>query len=215
MATDREGVSTVTAQFPINLELAGRAVLVVGGGRIALRKTEQLLPTAATVTVVAPAVDPGFNSLPVTVVQRAFQLDDLDGQRLVITATGVREVDQLIYDECERRGIWVNSADDPARCSFTLPAVVRRGQLMVTVSTAGASPALSSWLRARLADAIGPEFADVVNDLAAERARVHAEGRSTEDVDWRPIIADVLHAHGLAASPLLAAGLAETSTVPA
>ncbi|MEY3366412.1 MAG: hypothetical protein RIS71_1149, partial [Actinomycetota bacterium] len=137
-------------QFPINLNLVGRKVLVVGAGRIATRKAQQLVPCGADITVIAPHVVAEMRELPVTILEREYAAGDALGFRLVITATGNVEVDQAIYDECEAAGIWVNSADDPDRCSFTLPAVVRRGSLMVTSSTAGASPALSSWIRARL-----------------------------------------------------------------
>ena len=184
-------------QFPINLNLEGRSCLVVGAGRIGLRKTEQLLATGARVTVVAPEVVGDFAALPVTIHQRAFELTDLDGQRLVITATGNRELDQLIYDMCEERGIWINSADDPDRCAFTLPAVVRRGDLMVTVSTGGNSPALSSWMRQKLEALVGPEFEEVVNELAQERVLIHADGRSTEDIDWKPIIEKIVASHNI------------------
>ncbi|CAB4805763.1 unannotated protein [freshwater metagenome] len=124
-------------------------------------------------------------------------MSDLDGRRLVITATGNRELDQLIYDTCEERGIWINSADDPDRCAFTLPAVVRRGDLMVTVSTGGNSPALSSWMRQKLEALVGPEFEEVVNELAQERELIHAEGRSTEDIDWKPIIEKIVASHDI------------------
>jgi precorrin-2 dehydrogenase/sirohydrochlorin ferrochelatase len=184
-------------QFPINLNLEGRSCLVVGAGRIGLRKTEQLLATGARVTVVAPEVVGDFAALPVTIHQRAFELTDLDGQRLVITATGNRELDQLIYDMCEERGIWINSADDPERCAFTLPAVVRRGDLMVTVSTGGNSPALSSWMRQKLEALVGPEFEEVVNELAQARVLIHADGRSTEDIDWKPIIEKIVASHNI------------------
>jgi precorrin-2 dehydrogenase/sirohydrochlorin ferrochelatase len=184
-------------QFPINLNLEGRSCLVVGAGRIGLRKTEQLLATGARVTVVAPEVIGDFAGLPVTIHQRAFELADLDGQRLVITATGNRELDQLIYDTCEERGVWINSADDPDRCAFTLPAVVRRGDLMVTVSTGGNSPALSSWMRQKLEALVGPEFEEVVNELRHERELIHAEGRSTEDIDWKPIIEKIVASHDI------------------
>lgn len=180
-------------QFPVNLNLVGRSVLVVGGGRIALRKVEQLMAAGAdNVTVLAPEIVPEFDMVPVSLVRREYATGDVLAHRLVITATGNTAVDQQIFDECEAAGIWVNSADDPERCSFTLPASFRRGPLMVTVSTGGASPALSSWLRARLEEQIGPEFADITAALALERAKVHAEGRSTEDVDWRPIIERVV-----------------------
>jgi precorrin-2 dehydrogenase/sirohydrochlorin ferrochelatase len=184
-------------QFPINLNLEGRSCLVVGAGRIGLRKTEQLLAAGARVTVVAPEVVSDFSGLPVTIHKRAFKLTDLDGQRLVITATGNRDLDQLIYDTCEERGIWINSADDPERCAFTLPAVVRRGDLMVTVSTGGNSPALSSWMRQKLEVLVGPEFEKVVNELAHERELIHAEGRSTEDIDWKPIIEKIVASHDI------------------
>ena len=179
-------------QFPVNLNLHGRPVLVVGGGRIALRKVEQLLMADAEVTVLSPLFVDEFTSLPVTLVQREYASGDIDAFRLVITATGNTPVNQQIFDECEAKGIWINSADDPDRCAFTLPAALRRGDLMVTVSTGGASPALASWLRSHLELSIVPEFEEVVSRLAVERARIHAEGESTENVQWQPIIAGVM-----------------------
>lgn len=184
-------------QFPVNLNLAGKPVLVVGAGRIALRKTEQLLACDAVVTVIAPHVHEGFRTLPVTVLRREYVSHDVKEYRLVITATANRDIDQKIHDECEALGIWVNSADDPDRCTFTLPATVRRGELLITISTAGASPALSSYLRARLSEIISPNFARVVDELADRRSGYHAAGRSTEDVDWHPIIDEVLAKHGI------------------
>ena len=179
-------------QFPVNLNLHGRPVLVVGGGRIALRKVEQLLMADAEVTVLSPIFVEEFTSLPVTLVERVYESGDVDAFRLVITATGNTPVDQQIFDECEAKGIWINSADDPDRCAFTLPAALRRGDLMVTVSTGGASPALASWLRSHLELSIVPEFEEVVSRLAIERARIHAQGESTENVQWQPIIAGVM-----------------------
>lgn len=179
-------------QFPVNLNLHGRPVLVVGGGRIAYRKVEQLLMADAEVTVLSPMFVDEFHSLPVTLVQRAYESGDIDAFRLVITATGNMPVNQQIFEECETKGIWINSADDPDRCAFTLPAAFRRGDLMVTVSTGGASPALASWLRSHLELSIVPEFEEVVSRLAIERARIHAEGESTENVLWQPIIAGVM-----------------------
>ena len=184
--------------FPVMLDLAGRPVLLVGAGRVALRKAGQLLACGAQSTVLAPEIDPGFDALDVTIERRAFAAGDTDGFRLVVTATGDRRVDQAIFDEADARGIWINSADDPQRCSFILPAVHRQGPITVSVSTAGSSPALASWLRAELGALIGPEFADLAADLAAERAAVQATGASTEDIDWRPIIEAKLRERGIA-----------------
>lgn len=184
-------------QFPVNLNLAGRAVLVVGGGRIALRKTSQLLAAGASVTVVAPEILEEFDTLGPDLVRRPFQDSDLDGKRLVVTATGVRAVDQAVFEGAEQRGIWVNSADDPERCTFTLPAVVRRGSLLITTSTAGASPALSSYLRNQLDRCIGAGWADVAEELSSRRDQIHQRGISTESIDWAPIIEEVLVEHGI------------------
>ncbi|MFM9225040.1 MAG: bifunctional precorrin-2 dehydrogenase/sirohydrochlorin ferrochelatase, partial [Actinomycetota bacterium] len=215
---DGEEEHEVGHQFPVNLNLEGRSVLVVGGGRIAFRKTEQILPTGAQITVVAPEIRPEFEALDVVRVRRGFRDADLDGVRLVITATGVREVDQAVFDGAEWRGVWVNSADDPDRCTFTLPAVVRRGALMVTTSTAGASPALSSFLRARVAEMLGDEWAHVVEDLSERRRDFHARGISTETIDWRPIIDEVLADRGLTLPGAVApagAAVSAGDTVPA
>lgn len=179
-------------QFPVNLNLVGRPVLVVGGGRIAYRKVQQLLAAGGDVTVLAPQIIDEFNELPVTLIQREYIQGDVANFRLIITATGNTPVDQAIFDECEELGIWVNSADDPVHCSFTLPAAFRRGPVMITVSTGGASPALASFLRSELEQLVGPEFAEVAATLATQRAQFHADGVSTEDVDWKPIIREAL-----------------------
>lgn len=183
--------------FPAMLDLADRPVLLVGAGRVALRKAGQLLACGARVTVLAPEIDPGFDSLPVTIERRPFAPGDTSGFRLVLTATGDTAVDQAIFDEADAAGLWVNSADDPERCSYILPAVHRQGPITISVSTAGSSPALASWLRAELGALIGPEFSQIAEELASERAAVQATGASTEDIDWRPIIESKLREHGL------------------
>jgi precorrin-2 dehydrogenase/sirohydrochlorin ferrochelatase len=81
--------------------------------------------------------------------------------------------------------VWVNSADDPDHCSVTLPAILRRGSLTVTVSTGGTSPAVASWLKGRLAAEIGPEYEVLVDLVASEREAVRAGGRSTEGLNWQ------------------------------
>ena len=184
-------------QFPINLNLNGRACLLIGGGPIATRKAAQLLACGADLTVIAPEITDELRSRPVTIIERRYAAGDLEGFRLVVTATADPVVDQQIFEEAERLGIWVNSADDPARCSFTLPAVIRRGDVMVTASTGGISPALSTWLRQQLGEVITPEFELIAAELSAERARIHATGASTEDTDWPPIIGAIAARHGI------------------
>lgn len=173
-------------QYPVNLVLDGRPCLVVGGGKVAVRKVEGLLACGGRVTVVAPRVDAALRALPgVTVEQRAWRPDDIDGMWLVIAATDDPAVNRAVYVAGQEAGVWVNGADDPANCSFTLPSVVRRGDLQVTVSTGGRSPALATWLRRRLEGEIGPEYAVLLDLLATERDGLKAAGVSTEGLDWR------------------------------
>jgi siroheme synthase-like protein len=179
--------------YPVNLIVDGRRCLVVGGGRVALHKVRGLVEAGARVTVVAPELDPGILELAgraagdtsVVAEPRPYRRGEAAGYRLVVAATGDPVANQQVYDDAEAAGVWINSADDPERCTVTLPARLRRGRLTVTVSTGGHSPALASWLRDRLADELGPEYDQLIGLLADERARVRSEGRSTEGLDWR------------------------------
>lgn len=173
--------------YPVNLVLSGARCLVVGGGKVARRKVEGLLTCGADVTVVAPEVDAALAAQPVTVERRVYVAGEAatGAYRLVMTATDDRTVNQAVYDDAVAAGIWVNSADDPDRCTFTLPAVVRRGPLLITVSTGGHSPAISSWLRGRLEAEFGPEYEVLVSLLADERAALQSEGRTTEGLAWQ------------------------------
>jgi precorrin-2 dehydrogenase/sirohydrochlorin ferrochelatase len=181
--------------------VAGRPVLVVGGGRVAARKVSDLVTCGARVVVVAPEVDDDLARRDDVVLERRrYRAGEAASYRLVVTATGDRAVDQQVFDDAEAAGVWVNSADDPARCTFTLPAVVRRDPVVVAVATGGHSPALATWLRRRLADDLGPEVAVLARLLADARRRVQASGRSTEDLDWQALLdgglLDVLRADG-------------------
>lgn len=171
--------------YPVNLLVDGRPCLVVGGGAVAARKVAGLRACGAEVHVVAPSVSDAVRTQPgVTWDERPYRRDDLDGRMLAIAATDDPSVNAAVYQDAEAAGIWVNGADDPAHCSFTLPSVVRRGDLQITVSTAGRSPALAVWLRERFQAEIGPEYAVLLDLLAEERESIRAAGRSTEQLDW-------------------------------
>jgi precorrin-2 dehydrogenase/sirohydrochlorin ferrochelatase len=177
-----------TPLYPVGLVVHGRRCLVVGGGRVAARKVAGLHACGAEVDVIAPEVDDAIRSTPgVTVHERAYEAGDVQagGWWLVVTATPDAAVNQQVYDDAAAARVWCNSADDPERCTFTLPAVHRQGPVVVAVATGGHSPALAGWLRDRIAADIGPEFATLAALLAEARAEVQAEGRSTEDLDWR------------------------------
>ena len=174
--------------YPVNLVVAGRPCLVVGGGRVAVGKVRGLLEAGARVTVVAPEVDPALAALAVegvTIERRAYRRGEVADYRFVVAATGDPQVNQAVYDDGEAAGVWVNAADDPERCSAVLPARIRQGRLTVTISTGGHSPAVASWLRERLAAELGPEYDQLIGLLGEARKEVQAQGLGTEALDWR------------------------------
>lgn len=174
--------------YPVNLIVAGRPCLVVGGGSVAVRKVAGLVAAGADVTVVAPSISAEIAALGVTCIHRQYERTDLDGMWLAIVATDDPAVHAAVRADGDAVRVWVNAADDPPACSFTLPAVVRQGPVMVTVSTSGYSPALAVWLREHVAAEMGPEVAVLAEWLSQARLALQAEGRSTEDVDWRPAL---------------------------
>ena len=172
--------------YPVNLLLRGHRCLVVGGGRVAAQKVSGLLAAEADVHVIAPDVLDGIaDQAGVTIDRRPYRAGDVDGHRLVIAATNDPDVNHQVAADAEAAGIWVNVADDPAYCAFTLPAVVRRGPVLVTFSTGGTSPALASWLRRRFEDEIGPEYEVLAGLLAEARAELQARGEPTEGRGWQ------------------------------
>jgi len=171
--------------YPANLVVEGRPCLVVGGGEVAARKVEGLVACGADVHVVAERVGDEIRSLPVTWEERSYTPGEVAAYRLVIAATDSPVTNAAVSSDGEAAGVWVNAADDPANCSFTLPAVVRRGSLMVTVSTGGRSPALAAWLKDRLSAELGPEYEALLELLSDEREAARAAGRSTEELDWQ------------------------------
>ena len=170
--------------YPVNLVVEGRPVLVVGGGRVAAGKVRRLVESGADVTVVAPDVVADITALGVRVEQRPYRRGEVAGYRLVITATGT-EVDGQVFEDAETAEVWVNAADDPAHCSFTLPAVARRGAIQVAVSTGGLSPAMASWLRARFEEELTPELEALLQLLHDEREALRSQGTPTEGLAWR------------------------------
>ena len=172
--------------YPVNLVLAGRPCLVVGGGTVAARKTEGLLACGAVVTVIAPDVSPELEGHDgVHIERRPFAAGDCAGHWLVIVATDDRSVNAAVAADATAAGIWVNAADDPDNCSVTLPAVHRRGDVTIAVGTGGRSPAVASWLRDRIAASLGPDIDELLTVVAEVRSELHAAKRPTEGLGWR------------------------------
>ncbi|MSZ88767.1 MAG: bifunctional precorrin-2 dehydrogenase/sirohydrochlorin ferrochelatase [Actinobacteria bacterium] len=172
--------------YPVNLVLAGRRCLVVGGGPVAVQKAAELVVCGADVHVVAPAMCPEMNDIDGVIRHiRPYEAGEVADFRLAITATDDPKVNRQVFEEGEAAGVWVNSADDPANCAFTLPSRVRQGPILLTFATGGHSPAMATWFRRRFSAEIGPEYLALMEVLSEERTRLQEAGISTEGLDWQ------------------------------
>ena len=179
--------------YAVNLVLSGQRCLVVGGGRIAARKAAGLLEAGARVVVVAPdAAAPLRDDDRVQWYARPYQRGEVAAYRLAIAATGDPDVDGQVYRDAEAAGVLVNSADDPEHCRFTLPAVARRGDIQLTASTNGRSPALATWLRRRLEEVIDDDVLALLGLLADVRAELHRDGQTSDIAGWQEALDDGL-----------------------
>jgi siroheme synthase-like protein len=140
--------------YPIFLDLKDRPVLVVGAGKVGLRKTRGLLECGARVTVVAPRHLPEFEDLPVRLVEREFRTADLATASLIFAATDDRATNHRIAIAAKGRGLLANIADSPEECGFIVPARLRRGEVQIAVSTGGTNPRLSAALRRKLEEVL-------------------------------------------------------------
>ncbi len=163
--------------FPVMMKLAGRRVLVVGAGKVAIRKVRDLLPCGATILVVAPRVDAAIRNLAsagrLRIQQREFHPDDIVGTVLVFVATDDPSVNRLVVRSARARGVPVNAVDQPELCDFYLASVVRRGPLLLAVSSGGTSPALA----ATLARELGANLEESLEQYLALLSEARAETR--------------------------------------
>lgn len=157
------------AYFPFFVDLEGQRGLIVGGGTVALRKAEKLLPYGPALTVVAPEPVSELAALPVELTRREFQPEDLDRADFVIAATDNEEENHRISALCQERKIPVNVVDDKEACSFLFPALVRRGNLSVGVSTGGSSPTAAIWLKEQIEGLLPEQTEEILTWLEAQR----------------------------------------------
>ncbi len=181
--------------YPVSLNVQGCVCLVVGGGAVAERKVLGLTAAGASVVVVSPQVMPGLQSRAeageIVWQTKPYGTGDLDGVFLVLACTDNREVNAQIVQDAAERGLLVLCADDPGVGSFVSPTVIRRGPLMLTVSTEGGSPTLSAVVREKLEAEFGPEWGpltilvsklrEIVKTNSTEAARKAAVRRALDD----------------------------------
>lgn len=161
--------------FPFFMELEGQEGLIVGGGTVALRKVEKLLPYGPRLTVAAPALLPALEAVPgLTLLRRPFGPDLLEGKLFAVAATDDRALNRRIAAECRRLHIPVNAVDDRDACTFLFPALVKQGDLSIGISTGGASPTAAVYLKERIAALVPDDFGALLAELDGLRPAVKA-----------------------------------------
>lgn len=174
--------------FPIFLKLTARPCIVIGGGHLAESKIESLQAANAKVTVIAPEATERIASLAaageIEWHQREYSAGDLTGNFLVVAATDNPAVNRAVFHEASEKDILCNAVDDPPFCDFYFPSVVRRGDLQIAISTAGASPALAQQIRKDINAQLPLDAGDWLNDLGNLRREVVAAEPLNDERKW-------------------------------
>lgn len=170
---------------------------MIGGGRVAERKVKGLLDSGGMVRVVSPEITDELAGLAgmgaIDWRQKVYTDDDLDGAFLVFAATNSREVQKKIHRRARANGQLLNVADDPDSCGFHVPAMVRRGDLTLAVSTSGKSPAVAAHIRERLEEEFGPEYETLLRIMSLVRMRTDSDSVHFSQPERRKIYKKILH----------------------
>lgn len=176
--------------LPLALDLSGRDVLVVGLGRVGAHKARQMLEAGARVHVISEEWLVALPEAVASLCVRPYRRGDLEGYFLVVSATANAGVNDEIVAEAEERHVLLNVVDDPARSSFYFTSVHRDGDVIVSVSSSGASPSLAQWVRRRVQEMLPSGLGRVADVLREERSALHGAGESTER-DWSQRVAEL------------------------
>lgn len=166
--------------YPVFLDIAGKPAVVIGGGNIAAQKVVGLLQAGADVTVISPELSPELQQLVtggrVTHVARAYEKGDVQGFALAFVATADRSVNAEVTAEARERRVLVNAVDDPPNCDFIMPSVVRKGDIIVAISTSGGSPAMARKLREQMEEFFSEEDAELLALASEVRKELREKG---------------------------------------
>jgi len=172
------------AFYPININITGQLCVVIGGGAVATRKITSLLPCDARVRVISPKISPEIKKLTdrnnLEWIPRGYRNGDLQGAILAFALTDNPEVQRQITTEAKEHGIPVNIADNPGACTFQTAATIRRGELLIAISTGGGSPALAATIRKELELRFGPEYGELIKLLTEIRQLTVGQDSSQE-----------------------------------
>src|SRR5262245_37747964 len=186
--------------YPVSLDLKDRRCVVIGGCSLAEEKARGLLAAGARVTVISPDLTPGLAELAmegrIDATARRYRWGDLRKTFLAVVVGSDMRLVEAVWRESRERNVLVNTVDDVAHCDFIAPAVVRKGDLAVAISTDGKAPALAVRLRQRLESELGEEharFLELAGSVRAPLARLLPDLAARRDVWYRLIDSDVLH----------------------
>jgi siroheme synthase-like protein len=178
--------------YPIFVNIEGKRCVVIGGGMVALRKVKMLLNCGASVTVISPKSHPDIAKLSkeraIHLIQRDYEVGDLQGATIAIAATNVEEINRRVAHEAKKNGIFMNVADDLRSSDFIIPSSFRRGNLTVAVSTAGMSPAFAKKIRTKLEKSIGEEYASLLSLISEVRSTLKKRGWTVDGEAWQKAI---------------------------
>ena len=181
--------------YPVCLDISGKLCVIIGGGRVAERKVKGLLDSGAYIRVISPEVTDELARLAeegrIDWRKKSYKSDDLHKGWLVFAATNHREIQELICRQAEEKGQLINVVDDTGCCNFQVPATVRRGDLILAVSTNGKSPAVSAMIRKQLEGLFGQEYEVLLNLMAMIRQQAVTE--SATQADRKKIYKKILH----------------------
>jgi precorrin-2 dehydrogenase/sirohydrochlorin ferrochelatase len=171
--------------FPIFLELEGKKALVVGGGKVAQRKIESLLEHGASIGIIAKQLTTKLNKLvesgKIEHVGKEFKDKHLDDAFLVIAATDEKQLNHRISERARKRGLLINAVDQPSDCDFIFPSIVKRGDLLIAISTSGKSPALAKKLKKELESRFGREYETLLVLMGRLRREILSKGLSQDE----------------------------------
>ncbi len=181
--------SQVAAYYPIFLNVCDRKCIVIGGGEVALRKVQILLEYGAEVDVISPELAPELIKLAqdnqISTFSREYKDGDLEKAFVVIAATDSDEINRQVAAEARRRSILINVVDDAMYSDFIVPSVMRRGDITITVSTSGKSPALARKLRAQIEQDIGEQYVPLTDLIAEVREEIIGAGIKVSGDSWQ------------------------------
>ena len=168
-------------RFPLCINLENKSFVVVGSGRIAMRKLAAIRQFTDKIKIITkePIKEDLYDGIKIE--RKTFDEDDLEGADFVITATGSRERDEAIVASCKAKGIPVNAADDREECDFFLPGIIKRGDLVVSVSTSGKSPAYSRYLREQIEDMLPDNIEAILDILGDLRKKLPSKADSQQE----------------------------------